>query len=200
MSRTTLPFHVDDMSALARSLKSQLAECPTPPGHLEILNMLARASGHRNFQHYRAEFESRAGAGRAGAEQALPVATPVAPPAAAAAPEGAHTVDPARIRRLLRFFDREGRLVRWPPKRTQQESCLWVIWSRVPPGVVMNERQLNEFLKGLHLFGDHALLRRWMCDYGMMTRTADGREYRRVEMRPPAEPLELMRRMGERPA
>ena len=54
MPRTFLPFAVDDISALARSLRDQLAARTEPPGHVEMLNMLARAAGDRNFQQFRA--------------------------------------------------------------------------------------------------------------------------------------------------
>ncbi|MCE5334607.1 MAG: DUF2087 domain-containing protein [Desulfobacteraceae bacterium] len=176
MSRNLLPFHSDDISALARALKGQLAKCEPQPSHLEILNMLVRASGYRNFQHYRAHI-------LAPGEQPVTVPEPVA-------------VDPGRVKRLLRLFDPEGKLTRWPSKHSQQELCLWVIWSRLPAGQVFAEKEINLFLNENHLFGDHPLLRRWLCDYGMMSRTRDGRQYRRVEKAPPAEALELIRRIA----
>jgi hypothetical protein len=179
MSRTLLPFHSDDISALARSLKGQLANCESQPSHLELLNMLARANGYRNFQHYRAELTARS--------QLQP-----APSVPVPEPE---PVDSARLKRLLRIFDPGEKLARWPSKRSQQELCLWVIWSKLPAGQVFAEKEINQLLNDNHLFGDHALLRRWLCDYGMMSRTRDGREYRRVEKRPPAEALELIRRL-----
>ncbi len=177
MSRTLLPFHSDDISALARSLKGQLADCESQPSHLELLNMLARAVGYRNFQHYRAQLISRD-------------KMESRPPAPEPEP-----VDFVRVKRLLRMFDAEGKLARWPSKRSQQELCLWVIWSRIPVREAISEKEINLLLNDNHLFGDHALLRRWLCDYGMMSRTRDGREYRRVEKRPPAEALELIRRL-----
>lgn len=177
MSRTLLPFHSDDISALARSLKGQLANCKPQPSHLELLNMLARASGYRNFQHYRAQL-----AARDSLENRQPAPEP-------------EPVDFVRIRRLLRSFDPEGKLARWPSKRTHQELCLWVIWSRLPARQVLSEKEINQLLNENHLFGDHTLLRRWLCDYGMMSRTTDGREYRRIEKRPPAEALELIRQI-----
>ncbi len=177
MSRTLLPFHSDDISSLARSLKGQLASCDSQPGHLELLNMLVRANGYRNFQHYRAQLAAR------GQLESRPPAPEPEP------------VDFVRIKRLLRIFDLGGRLVRWPSKRSQQELCLWVIWSRLPARHVFTEKEINVLINESHLFGDHALLRRWLCDYGMMTRTRDGREYRRIEKRPPAEALELIRRL-----
>lgn len=179
MSRTLLPFQSDDISTLARSLKGQLADCEPAPTHLEILNMLARAKGYRNFQHYRAQMA---------ALDRLENPTP------APAPE---PVDFARINRVLRMFDQAGKLTRWPSKRSRQGLCLWVIWSRLPARRVFTEKEINLILNEHHLFGDHALLRRWLCDYGMMDRTRDGREYRRIEKRPPAEAIELIRRLQQ---
>ncbi len=177
MSRTLLPFHSDDISALARSLKGQLANCESQPSHLEVLNMLARANGYRNFQHYRAQLTAR---------DALENRPPAPQP---------EPVDFVRVKRLLRMFDPEGKLARWPSKRSQQELCLWVIWSKLPARQVFTEKEINLLLNDNHLFGDHPLLRRWLCDYGMMSRTRDGREYRRVEKSPPAEALELIRQL-----
>jgi hypothetical protein len=177
MSRTLLPFHSDDISALARSLKGQLASCEPQPSHLELLNMLARVSGYRNFQHYRAQLAAR---------DQMETRPPAPEPEA---------VDFVRVKRLLRMFDQGGKLARWPSKRSRQELCLWVIWSKLPARQVFTEKEMNLLLDDSHLFGDHALLRRWLCDYGMMSRTRDGREYRRVEKRPPAEALELIRQL-----
>jgi hypothetical protein len=55
MSRTPLPLHAEDISAFARSLGGQLKSCEAAPGHLQLMNMLARSAGYRNFQHLRAE-------------------------------------------------------------------------------------------------------------------------------------------------
>ena len=51
MSRDSVPFVAADVSAFARSLGRSLKERsePTPPGHVELLNLIARAAGHRNF-------------------------------------------------------------------------------------------------------------------------------------------------------
>lgn len=173
MSRTLLPFHSDDISALARSLKKQLTDCESQPSHLELLNILVRAIGYRNFQHYRAQLVCQA-----------PSESPTPEPA-----------EMTRVKRLLRVFNSDGKLVRWPSKRSQQELCLWVIWSRFPAQKIHTEKEVNHILNENHLFGDHALLRRWLCDYGMMARTRDGREYQRIEKQPPSEALELIRQL-----
>lgn len=182
MSRTTLPFHADDMSALARSLKGELTRCDHTPGHVELLNMLARSTGYRNFQHFRADLTAR---------DRLDAAPPV-PPAPA--------VDHVQLERLLRLFTADGRLTRWPSKFSHRLPCLWVLWSRIPPRRVFGEKEINRLLDVQHQFGDHALLRRELCDHGLMTRTIDGREYRRVEQEPPPQALALVRRLAARHA
>ncbi|WP_268902877.1 hypothetical protein [Paragemmobacter aquarius] len=53
MSRQTIPLATADLSAFVRHLAGQLARNATP-GHVELINMLARAAGFRNFQHLRA--------------------------------------------------------------------------------------------------------------------------------------------------
>ncbi|WP_243366693.1 DUF2087 domain-containing protein [Fundidesulfovibrio soli] len=177
MSRIPMPFHAEDIGACARSLRSQLQQAETTPSHLELMNMLARAAGFRNFQHYRANCVAR-----------LRLAQPVFQPEEPA-------VDYVRVRRMSRYFDAQGRLIRWPGKFSHREPCLWVIWSRLTPGAVLNEAGINEALAALHLFEDHALLRRQLCDLRMVERSRDCREYRRIERRPSPEALELIRQV-----
>ena len=179
MSRTPLPFATSDISALARSLARQSADHDGAPGHVEWLNMLARAAGFSNFQHFRAQAEAR--------ER---LEAPPPPP-----PE---PIDMVRLARIARYFDEAGRLIRWPGKASHRPDCLWVMWSRMPAGEVLHEREVSERLAAEHLFGDHALLRRELVDAGLMRRTIDGREYRRIEQAPPAEARELIRLVSRR--
>ncbi len=58
---------------------------------------------------------------------------------------------------------------------------------------------MNEIIKARHLFGDHAILRRSLCNSGLLARTPDGRVYRRVERRPTADAAALIRRLGTGP-
>jgi len=175
MSRTPLPLHAEDISAFARSLGGQLKHCESAPGHLQLLNMLARSAGFRNFQHLRAD----------ALDAAPPAPLPSAEPAR---PE----VSDQRLKRLARLFDATGRLARWPSRRGLEYPCLWAVWARVEPRRVYSEQELNACLNLAHGFGDPALLRRGLCDMGLMTRTRDGREYRRVEARPTDEALALL--------
>lgn len=168
MSRQTIPFATADISALAKSLRGQLAARPAAPSHVEMLNILARAGGFRNFQHLRA--------------QAKPV-------------EAAPAVDQSLVERAAGCFDASGRMARWPAKTSHQELCLWVLWAGLPSERTMTEAEVNDRLKAAHLFGDHAILRRSLCNSRLLWRTQDGREYRRVERAPTPEALALIRRV-----
>ncbi|MBU1248706.1 MAG: DUF2087 domain-containing protein [Proteobacteria bacterium] len=172
MSKTPLSFYVSEISVFARTLRRQLDGLERLPSHLEMLNLLTKAGGYRNFQHFRAQQEAQ--------RTLSSVKSP--------APE----VDFQLVKRLLRFFDDQGRLIRWPKKFAQRMICLWVMWSRIPARATLSERQMNDLLDGQHLFGDYALLRREMVDRALVSRTNDGRQYRRLEVQPPAEAVELL--------
>lgn len=176
MSKELLPFCVDDVSALAKALRSRLLANETTPGHVELLNCLAKSAGFRNFQHFRAN---------AKAQDLL--AAPAAP---------SDPVDFAKLRALIRLFDATGRLTVWPSRRGRQVLCLWVLWSAVPARQVFDEPGITRFLAALHLFGDPAMLRRELCDLGLLTRTPDCRQYRRVERKPPAEAVALIHHLA----
>lgn len=175
--RELVPFSTNDVSALAKSLRAQLTSRASPPSHVEMLNMLARAAGHRNFQHLRAKADVLP-------ERKTHSSTP--------------PTEPATVLRAARYFDERGRLASWPARTSLQNLCLWVIWSRIPSGRLFDEREISALLGTLHLFGDHAILRRTMCELGLMTRTADGRDYQRVEQPPTPEGVALIRHMRER--
>ncbi|OJH38367.1 DUF2087 domain-containing protein [Cystobacter ferrugineus] len=164
MSRLALPFEVADLSAFARSLRDQLEH---KPSHVEMLNLLCRAAGFRNYQHFRADSEAR---------QRLVAAQEVKP-----------TPDHQLVEKVARHFDAEGRLLRWPAKTPHLKLCLWVLWSRIPSGSVLSEREINDLLNRWHVFGDHAVLRRALFEAGLVDRTRDGRKYRRIEQKPPVE-------------
>jgi hypothetical protein len=177
MTRTTIPFHAGDISSLARTLRTQLIARDSVPGHVELLNILARAVGRRNFQQLRAEAQDGA------IHQAL-VAE------AAAAP-----IDARRIERVRRCFAADGRLLRWPAKREDQVLALWVLWARIPSRRDFTEQEISQVLRELHDFGDHALLRRELFESRLVSRTPDCRAYRRIEQPPPGDAAELIRQV-----
>jgi len=173
MPKSVFPYYADDISAVARPLNTQLANCGHLPGHVELLNMLARAVGARNFQHFRAQLAAQRRMTRG--------------------PEVDMAVDHVALQRLARYFDLDRRLLRWPTKFSHQEPCLWVLWSRLPARKILSEPEVNDLLFANHHFEDPALLRRELKERGMVTRTLDGREYRRVERKPPPLAAALIR-------
>lgn len=172
MPRDPVALTIPDLSAFARRLRAGLTGAADIPGHLTLLNLLARAGGYANFQHLKA---------------AAPLAAAPPVPAAAAAP------DPRRMARVLSLFDDRGRMVRWPSKTSVQALCLWVLWSRLPARTAMSEPELNARIDAWHLFGDRALVRRSLIDHRLCERTQDGREYRRIERQPPEEAAAIIR-------
>lgn len=176
MTRTAFPFQVDDLSALARSLHRQLAETPEPVSHLSLMNMLARAAGFRNFQHFRAMSVE-------GDKRSNPAPTP----------------DMARVETARRYFDAEGRLMTWPAKTSVQHLVMWALWAKLPADQAMTEREISAELNARHLFGDAAILRRTLWELKLVTRSLDGSAYRRVGQQPGPEARALIRALRPAP-
>ena len=179
MSKLHIPFAVADLSGLAKSLRAQLAALDHPPSHAEMLNILAKGAGYANFQHLRADSEA---AGR------LSAAPPEDP------------VDHARLEKVLRHFDAEGRMIRWPGRTNHQDLCVWAIWAAIPADTRLGEAEINRIIIDAHTFGDHAILRRLMVDMGLLIRTPDGRLYRRVERKPEPDAAALIAAIRQRRA
>lgn len=87
---------------------------------------------------------------------------------------------PTVSEKLSRYLDAEGRLKGWPSRRAAQLDALRYLAARLPDGVEWSERELNELLKGLHTFGDWALLRRDLYEVRLLDRSLDGRRYWKV--------------------
>jgi hypothetical protein len=173
MSRTVIPLQTQDVSSFAKALRAQLVARTSAPSHVELLNMLARSAGRRNFQDLRAQADE-------------------GPTSEAASQEAA---DLATVERVARCFGPEGRLTRWPAKRSDQILALWVLWSKLPAREAFTEKQISDRLKTLHDFGDYALLRRDLIGLGLFFRTDDCRVYRRIEQAPPVTALALIGRV-----
>lgn len=178
MTKTTIPYAAEDVSALARHLSKALAARSEPPGHVEMLNILAQAAGARNFQHFRAQ-----------AVAATRLAeTPVSEPG----------VDHVLVDRVAGHFDEQGRLIRWPTRPGHQDLALWPIWTAIPAGQTYTEIEISRLIQTRHLFGDPAILRRSMVAAGLLSRTLDCRDYRRLEQGPSANGLALIRALSVR--
>ncbi len=78
---------------------------------------------------------------------------------------------------LKNHLDVDGRLKWWPSKRSKQLVALDYLSSKFESGKTYSESDVNELLNKWHTFGDPALLRRELFDYGQLNRQQDGTEY-----------------------
>ena len=183
MTREAIPLAVPDVGtfarALGRSLDARHTSQAAPPGHVELLNLLARAAGHRSYQGLRA-------AARMPRAARSPSEAPAAPALTAAA------------RKALTQFDAEGRLTRWPHKYSVQRLAMWVLWTHFDARRVYTEREVNEILKRWNTWGDHVTLRRELIDHRLLTRKSDCSQYRKLPARPDDEARWLLRAWRER--
>ncbi len=214
MTRTALPYSAPDLSALARLLERALEDHQIThgrlPGHVEMMNLLARGAGKRNLQELKAE------AARAAPAQASAPDDTSTPPAAGPADiwfDAPELLDPVttpvaglsprlseRAAKTLKCFDFSGRLTRWPPKLSQQRLAMWVLWMRFDVRRVYTENEVNQVLKAWHGFGDHATLRRELINHQLMTRKSDCSEYRKLPQWPDEEVQGLLRALRKRQA
>jgi hypothetical protein len=178
MSREAEPFLAPDLPAFARSLaqhwRARHEAGEAPPSHVEMLNLIARAMGHRNLQAWRA------------AQRPLPNA----PLAAEDQPPPLALSDNAR--KALQQFDTRGRLVRWPTKFSVQRLAMWVLWTLFDGRRVYSEKDVNNILKAANAFGDHVTLRRELINHRLLTRKPDCSEYRKLPAVPDDESRALL--------
>lgn len=181
MSRMLLPLSIADVSSFAKNLKNYLnerhAEGHSPPSHLELLNLLARAAGLRNYQTLRAT-----AAGNVPNPDTAPVkSAPLSPTA----------------RKTLIQFDAAGRLVRLPNKFSVQQMAMWWMWTHFAPRRKYTEKEVNQVLNAHHTFGDQATLRRELVNMKLQGRKSDCSEYWKEPMRPSADVQEFLRAMRQ---
>jgi hypothetical protein len=183
MPKTLVPYAAADISSVAKSLKSALDERHgagrPPPSHVELLNLLARAAGVRNFQTLKA------------------CAKPVAP--VAAVPELPQELS-ATAKKTLLQFDAAGRLVRLPNKFSVQQLAMWVLWTRFAARRDYTEKEVNAILNAWNTFGDHATLRRELVNMKLLGRESDCSRYWKEPRRPDADTRAFLRawRAGRR--
>ena len=98
MPRSILSIDIADLSTFAKSVREQIGRLDRQPSHVEMLNLLSRAAGFRNFQHLRADRISSA-------------------ESTTAQPELLPAVNEGRVLKTVRVFDAAGRLMQWPARR-----------------------------------------------------------------------------------
>ena len=185
MTRLLLPLSIADLSSFAKHLKTELdarqAEAKPSPSHLELLNMLSRAAGLRNYQTL-----------RAATAQAAPLVSAETPAADASVDLG--TLTPT-VRKALMQFDSAGHLVRLPNKLSVQQMAMWWMWTQFAVRRKYTEKDVNQVLNAHHTFGDQATLRRELVNMKLMGRKSDCSEYWKEPVRPSTEVQDFLRAM-----
>lgn len=187
MTRLLVPLSTPDVSAFAKTLKAFLderhVEGKAPPSHVELLNLLARAAGMRNFA-------------------TLKKIVQVAPPADKVQPkrmtsENNEAVNLASmtstVRKALLQFDDAGRLVRLPNKLSVQRMTMWALWTQFAANRKYTEKEVNAIVNGFHTFGDQATLRRELVNMKLLGRKSDCSEYWKEPHRPSEEVQDFLR-------
>ncbi len=184
MTRMLLPLSIADVSSFAKNLKSYLNERHVAgqslPSHLELLNLLARAAGMRNYQTLRATAAGN-------------VPNPEPAPAISA------TLSPT-VRKTLMQFDAAGRLVRLPNKLSVQQMAMWWMWTHFAPRRKYTEKEVNQVLNAHHTFGDQATLRRELVNMKLLGRKSDCSEYWKEPMRPSGDVQEFLQALRQKVA
>jgi hypothetical protein len=207
MTKEVFTLRIDDVSAFARSLGQALvqrhADTPKPPGQVELLNLIARTQGQRNWQALRqalrpASRQAPVTPGSMGtgtdddlaAGAAFDPASTTGPATLAESPEAPRLSENAR--KALAHFDQHGRLMRWPVKFSVQKLVMWVLWTRFDAKRSYTEGEVNTILKAANMFFDHVTLRRELVNHQLMARRSDGSDYRKLPARPDDETRALL--------
>ena len=168
MPKIPVPYVAADITDVAKTLKSALDERHNagraPPSHVELLNLLARAAGVRNFQTLKESPPVPPAV-------EVPVATELSPIA----------------RKTLMQFDDAGRLVRLPNKFSVQQMAMWVLWTRFAARRDYTEKEVNAIVNAQHTFGDPATLRRELVNMKLLGRESDCSRYWKEPRRPDAD-------------
>ena len=183
MTRLLVPLATPDVSAFTKTLKSFLDERHSTgkplPSHVELLNLLARAAGSRNFA------TLKASALTAAARQLSPAPDPASPQPGGSA-VNLSTLSPT-VRKALLQFDEAGRLIRLPSKLSVQQMTTWALWTQFTARRKYTEKEVNAVIKAHHTFGDHATLRRELINMNLLGRKSDCSEYWKEPRRPEPE-------------
>ena len=168
----TIPFAVADISALAKSLRAAFDGVDASPTQVQMLNWLAKAAGHQNYQSLRAQASSVPGL--------IVVASDIAETARTAKPatgkatkSESESVLSAHAAKALTQFDTDSKLTRWPHKFAVQRVAMWGLWIRFDAKRRYTEKEVNSVLNAWHLFGDHATLRRELINMDLLARKPD---------------------------
>jgi hypothetical protein len=170
--QTIVPFVVADISALAKSLRAAFDGVDASPSQVQMLNWLAKAAGHQNYQSLRAQ-ASVAPNPIDTANSTAETAKTAKPAAGKATKSESETVLSVHAAKALTQFDVDGKLARWPYKFAVQRIAMWGLWIRFDSKRRYTEKEVNSVLNAWHLYGDHATLRRELINMDLLARKPD---------------------------
>ena len=79
--------------------------------------------------------------------------------------------------KLKHYYNDEGRLTQYPPKRPMRLIALSKIAERFEPGKQYKEKEVNEVIKAAIAFNDVELIRRELFEYKFLGQQRDGSAY-----------------------
>jgi hypothetical protein len=190
MTRLLVPLSTPDISAFAKTLKNFLderhASGKSLPSHVELLNLMARAAGTRNFATLKKSAQTVPCVVRNKLNEATLVEV---------APTEVVNLSPmsATVRKALLQFDESGRLVRLPNKLSVQQMTMWALWTKFAANRKYTEKEVNAITNAFHTFGDQATLRRELINMKLLGRKSDCSEYWKEPHRPTEEVQDFLR-------
>lgn len=197
--RDLTPLHSDDLSQFAKLLRSELATHlarePRVPSHVQLLNMLARAAGHRNVQALKAQSPAVPASPSGEVSEAAPLEPP---PGRSGTPASPAPLLGPTAQKALSQFDEWGRLQRWPTRFAVQRLAMWGLWLRFDGARTYTEREVNEILKAWVTYGDHVTPRRELVEMGLLGRKPDCSSYWKEPRRPEDEVRALLQALRQR--
>ncbi|KAF0110574.1 MAG: hypothetical protein FD163_557 [Hyphomonadaceae bacterium] len=173
MPKEFVPFACPDISRLAKSIKKHLDKSEKKPSHVEILNIFARESGYKNFQQMRASSDVTTSAKDNSFKE--------------------NTIGAQNLQKLKRYLDDKARVKTLPSKQSLQLMIVWYIWGHIAAQISFTEIELNHLLNRYHTFGDAALLRRYMFELGLVSRSSNCQDYRKLSPTIPSEYSEIVK-------
>ena len=84
--------------------------------------------------------------------------------------------------KIERFLD-DGKVAVWPSKTKFKQAARQYLAKNIEPKKYYTEKEINHLLNQYHTFNDPALLRRELCDHGLLKRNRYGTRYWREKVK-----------------
>lgn len=146
MSREKNSLEITDLSLFCKNLSKSWPE--KKPSHLALLNLVAKSTGYKNYQHYLSHGNAKTG-----------------------------FVLDRKDRRRMRLLDDQGVVIRWPSKFSDQSVIIWYLASQLPMFRDWSEKKVNHWIQNRTAIDDHLRIRRELIGRAILGRTRDGRSY-----------------------